>query len=140
MSIVLTTLRLAVVLVLSAIDTLVVMASLGLSTQLMSWSILAAAFSKAWNGRYIDVIDVIAAESLDATSAWVVEVETDDSVSDQWQDYNKAYQNRWYLAVPTGSKEKAQQLVNRYGISHCRVITWARAANGLHTFRGLPGL
>ena len=98
--------------------------------------------NKAWNGRYIDVI---AAESVDATSAWVIEVETDDSVSDseasdQWQDYDKAYQNRWYLAVPTGSKQKAHQLIARYGISHCRVITWGRAANGLHAFWGLPGL
>ena len=125
MSIVLPTLRLAVVLVLSAIDTLVVMASLGLSTQLMSWSILAAAFSKAWNGRYIDVIDVIAAESLDATSAWVVEVETDDSVSDQWQDYNKAYQNRWYLAVPRPLAARAQVITLQWEIPYLLISCWA---------------
>ena len=46
--------------------------------------------NKAWNSRYIDVI---VAESPDATRAWVIEVETDDSVSDseardQWQDYD----------------------------------------------------
>ena len=106
------------------------------------WINLGSQKKKAWNGRYIDVI---AAESLDATSAWVIEVETVDSVSDseardQWQDYDNVYQKRWYLAVPTGSKEKAQELITRYRISHCRVITWARAANGLHTFWGLPGL
>ena len=98
--------------------------------------------NKAWNGRYIDVI---AAESLDATSAWVIEVETAESVSDseardQWRDYDKAYQQRWYLAVPTVSKKEAEQLVIRYDISHCKVITWARNANGLHTYWGLPGL
>ncbi len=98
--------------------------------------------NKAWSGRYIDVI---AAESLDATSAWVIEVETADSVSDseardQWRDYDNAYQQRWFLAVPTGSKEAAEQLIKKHDISHCTVITWARDANGLHTFWGLPGL
>ena len=44
MNMVVTTLKLAVVLSLSAIGTLIVMASLGVSTQLMSWSLLAAAF------------------------------------------------------------------------------------------------
>ena len=98
--------------------------------------------NKVWSGRYIDVI---AAESLDATSAWVIEVETTDSVSDseardQWRDYDKAYQQRWFLAVPIGSKETAEQLIRKYGVLHCRVITWARDAKGLHTFWGLPGL
>ena len=45
MNIVVATLKLAVALSLSAIGTLIVMASLGVSTQLMSWSLLAAAFS-----------------------------------------------------------------------------------------------
>ncbi len=98
--------------------------------------------NKAWNDRYIDVI---AAESLHATRAWVIEVETADSVSDseacdQWQDYDKACQPRWYLAVPTGSKEAAEQLLRKYSISHCTVITWARDANGRYTYWGLPGL
>ena len=98
--------------------------------------------NKAWNGRYIDVI---AAESADATSAWVIEVETAGSVSDseardQWKDYDKVYQQRWHLAVPTGSKKAAEQLINKHGISHCKVITWARNTKGLHTFWGLPGL
>ena len=96
--------------------------------------------NKAWNGRYIDVI---AAESLKATSAWVIEVETVDSVSDseareQWKDYDRAYQTRWYLAVPSALKDRAEQLIDKHGISNCRVITWVRNANGLHTFWGLP--
>ena len=106
------------------------------------WINLGSQKRKAWNGRYIDVI---AAVSLDATSAWVIEVETVDSVSDsearsQWQDYANVYQERWYLAVPRESKEKALQLIHKHGISHCTVITWDRDAYGLHTFWGLPGL
>ena len=98
--------------------------------------------NKAWNGRYIDVI---VAESFYATNAWVIEVETTDSVSDseargQWQDYDKVYQQIWFLAVPTESKDVAEQLIRRYGISHCSVITWTRDTNGLHTYWGLPGL
>ena len=106
------------------------------------WTNPGSQKNKSWSGRYIDVIT---AESPEATSAWVIEVETDGSVSDsearnQWQDYDKAYQNRWYLAVPTALKGKAEQLIKEYSISHCRVITWTRNANGLHTFWGLPGL
>ena len=52
MSIVLTTLNLAVVLVLSAIGILVVIASLRLSIQLLNWSILAAALSDNTSIRY----------------------------------------------------------------------------------------
>ncbi|MDE2844141.1 MAG: hypothetical protein OXN21_12285 [Chloroflexota bacterium] len=106
------------------------------------WTNPGSQKNKTWNGRYIDVI---AAESAEATRAWVIEVETDDSVSesearDQWQDYDEVYQGRWYLVVPRDSKEKAEQLMKKHGISHCRVITWTRNPNGLHSFWGLPGL
>ena len=72
------------------------------------WINLGSLKKKAWNGHYIDVI---AAESLDATSAWVIEVETVDSVSDseardQWQDYDNVYQKHWYLAVPESQRRK----------------------------------
>jgi hypothetical protein len=47
--------------------------------------------NKRWSGRYIDVI---AAENQQATSAWVIEIETADSVNDtearsQWKEYSK---------------------------------------------------
>ena len=52
MSIMVTTLKWVVVLILSGIGTLIVMASLGLSTQLMSWSILAAAYGDNVTVKY----------------------------------------------------------------------------------------
>ncbi|MBC8507268.1 MAG: MmcB family DNA repair protein [Anaerolineales bacterium] len=98
--------------------------------------------NKSWSGRYIDVI---AGENQQATSAWVIEIETDDSVNDtearsQWKDYSEAYSQRWYLAVPSSSKTKAEQLLQKHGITNCTVITWASNQNGTHTFWGLPGL
>ena len=97
--------------------------------------------NKHWAGRYIDVIAVAA---LDADEAWVVEIETTDSVTDteaskQWVDYNNAY-SHWYLAVPQESRARADELVTRYGLNHCKVVTWQRNADGTHTFWGLPGL
>ena len=98
--------------------------------------------NKSWSGRYIDVI---VPANTEQTSAWVIEVETEDSVSDaeareQWRDYDQAYQQRWHLAVPAGSADKARGLLTGNGIQHCTVITWARNADGTHTFWGLPGL
>lgn len=96
--------------------------------------------NKSWSGRYIDVIAV---ESPQANQAWVIEVETEDSVSDseaetQWKDYSQAYKH-WHLAVPVDSKEDANNLLNEHGISNCTVITWKRKSDGTHTFWGLPG-
>lgn len=97
--------------------------------------------NKDWCGRYIDVIAVANRQS---TSAWVIEVETDDTVNDtearvQWDDYAKVYQH-WYLAVPTSSKTEAERLLKGHGITNCTVITWARNQDATFTFWGLPGL
>ena len=98
--------------------------------------------NKAWNGHYIDII---VANNSDATKAWVIEIETEDSVTDseargQWKSYDAAYQTRWFLAVPSGSEARARQLLGKHGISHCKVIAWARNADGGHSFWELPGL
>lgn len=98
--------------------------------------------NKPWSGRYIDVIAVNAAN---ATSAWVIEVETADSVSEaeaagQWADYTAVYSQRWYLAVPTGSEDEAARLLQAHRINNCTVVTWQRNGNGTHTFWGLPGI
>jgi hypothetical protein len=97
--------------------------------------------NKSWSGRYIDVIAV---NEPNADRAWVIEVETADSVNDdeakgQWKDYATAY-TAWYLAVPQHSKDQAESLLARHAISHCTVVTWRRNPNGTHTFWGLPGL
>ncbi len=97
--------------------------------------------NKDWCGYYIDVI---AAEDAQPTSAWVIEIETEDSVTDseasgQWRDYDKAY-TRWHLAVPVASAAEARRLIGVHGIQHCSVLTWQRDSNGTHTFWGLPGL
>jgi len=98
--------------------------------------------NKSWNGRYIDVI---AADSSTADKAWVIEVESADSVSEteakeQWEDYDQVYTPKWYLAVPVDTEEKAKGLLQKHHIAHCNVITWQQNANGTHTFWGLPGL
>jgi hypothetical protein len=98
--------------------------------------------NKEWSGRYIEVT---AAKSRDADRAWVIEIETADSVSatearNQWKDYDNAYATRWYLAVLVDSKDEAQRLLRDHNISNCSVITWRRDPNGTHTFWGLPGL
>jgi DNA repair protein MmcB-like len=97
--------------------------------------------NKLWSGRYIDVI---AAETQHASSAWVIEIETEDSVSDseattQWKDYDSVY-TRWYLAVPVSSEKAAKNLFHKYGVEHCTVTTWRRNTTGTHTFWGLPGI
>ncbi len=95
----------------------------------------------AWCDRYIDVIAV---EKPDATKAWVIEIETEDSVSEseaktQWKDYDQVFTERWYLAVPVDSKANASALLQKHGIIHCSVITWQRNQEGIYTFWGVPG-
>lgn len=95
----------------------------------------------AWCGCYIDVIVV---ENIPAPSvAWVIEVETEDSVTDeearnQWCDYDQAYQQRWHLAVPVKSEAKARGLIQKYRIEHCTLATWVLDSKGVYTFNGLP--
>lgn len=98
--------------------------------------------NKKWANRYIDVIAV---ENPQDTTAWVIEIETKDSVSDseaksQWKDYDSVYTKRWYLAVPVASEQAAKTLLLKHNIQHCTVVTWQRNSNGTHTFWGLPGL
>lgn len=89
--------------------------------------------NEKWSGFYIDVI---AKESASSDRAWVIEVETNDSINDteaerQWKDYDKVY-SVWYISVPSESKEKAKQLLRNHNIKNCKVITWKE--------EDLPGL
>lgn len=89
-------------------------------------------------------IDVIAVQNQYATLAWVIEIETEDSVNEtealnQWKEYDQAYTN-WYLAVPVVSKSEAERLVWKYGFSHCEIVTWTVDGDGAYLFWGLPGL
>jgi hypothetical protein len=98
--------------------------------------------NKTWNDQYIDVV---VTEKIDSDQAWVIEVETEDSVSEteainQWKDYDKSFEERWYLAVPAGSEADAEGLLKKQNLLHCTVITWKKNSNGTHTFWGLPGL
>lgn len=98
--------------------------------------------NKSWCNRYIDVV---AAEKPDANTAWVIEIETEDSVSEseaksQWEDYDLAYTGHWFLAIPVASKDRASTLLQNHGIVHCSVITWKSNQDGTHTFWGLPGI
>ena len=97
--------------------------------------------NKSWSGRYVDVIAI---ELLDADRAWVIEIETESSVSDaeartHWKDNDAAYEH-WYVAVPVESDHEAKTLLQKYGIKHCTVVTWTRKSDGGHTFWGLPGV
>lgn len=99
--------------------------------------------NKAWCGQYIDVIAV---GHVNDTEAWVIEVETEESVTDaeastQWSSYDNAFaQGRWYIAVPRNKMQLAQSLVKLHGLRRVSVITWARNAKGGISFWGLPGL
>lgn len=97
--------------------------------------------NKKWAGRYIDVI---ATENPHSDSAWVTEIETDDSVSgteakNQWKDYASAY-NHWHLAVPVSSKTAAEQLLRKHQITNCTIIAWRDEGDGNYIFWGLPGI
>ncbi|MBI5443841.1 MAG: hypothetical protein HY900_21855 [Deltaproteobacteria bacterium] len=98
--------------------------------------------NKPWSGQYIDII--VAANRNRHDAVWVIEVETDDSVSeleakDEWTGYATAFSN-WCLAVQEGSEEKARALLDELQISNCAVITWQNTADGKYAFSGLPGL
>jgi hypothetical protein len=97
--------------------------------------------NKGWAGFFIDVI-AVATSTPDR--AWVVEVETDDSVCaseaiSQWVKYGDAYTS-WYLAVPRGQEETARRLIQEHNVRNCRIASWVRDSIGQYTFRGLPGL
>lgn len=97
--------------------------------------------NKEWGGFFADVI---AAATPGSDPTWVVEVETEDSVSaseakSQWAKYGDAYPS-WCLAVPISQEETARRLIREHGVEHCTVILWEKAPTGSHTFWGLPGL
>jgi hypothetical protein len=97
--------------------------------------------NKVWGGLFIDVI---AAATPGSDKAWLVEVETEDSVTameakSQWVKYGDAYLS-WHLAVPVSQHEAARELVAQHGVQHCNVIMWDKNPGGIHTFWGLPGL
>lgn len=105
------------------------------------WVNPGSELNKSWSGHFIDVI---VTNSPGAERAWVVEIETDDSVSrdeatSQWRSYDSVYQF-WHLAVPVNAKPRAEQLLRECGINNCKVITWTINSAGLHTFWDLPGV
>ena len=58
-----------------------------------------------------------------------IEMETTDSVTEdeakgQWTDYDNAYEDGWYLAVPSKMESSANKLIDEFGIENCTVITW----------------
>jgi hypothetical protein len=97
--------------------------------------------NREWAGFFIDVIAT--APTL-PDRAWVVEVETDDSVcaaeaQSQWARYGDSY-TAWCLAVPEGQEETARSLVREHDVRNCRIASWFRLPSGQYAFRGLPGL
>lgn len=97
--------------------------------------------NKTWNDQYIDVI---ATENEEPNKAWVIEIETEESVSqteaeNQWIKYDNAF-TYWHLSVPTKSKLEADKLIKANKIEHCEVITWESGTEGKYTFSKLPGL
>ena len=97
--------------------------------------------NREWAGFFIDVI---AMAPTMPDRAWVVEVETDDSVcaaeaQSQWARYGDAFAS-WALAVPRGLEDVAQRLVREHGVRNCRIASWVREPTGQYTFQGLPGL
>lgn len=97
--------------------------------------------NKPWGGEYIDIIVPTAS---DKHRAWVVEVETKDSITDQeakgqWKRYDDAY-NIWHLAVPRGAEDKARELLNKHHISDYTMLQWMKNEDGTYTFWGLPRL
>ena len=83
-------------------------------------------------------IDIIVANTESDSTAWLIEIETEDSVSqseaqDQWSRYSTEY-GHWHLAVPSGSEDKAKQLLVDNSVLNCTIITWQRNGDGAHTF------
>jgi hypothetical protein len=96
--------------------------------------------NKEWSGFFIDVI---AMAPTIPDKAWVVEIETDDSVcaseaGSQWVRYGTAFTS-WCLVVPKGREEAAEQLLHEHNVRNCRIASWEKDAAGQYTFRGLPG-
>ncbi len=97
--------------------------------------------NKAWGEKYVDVI---VPSDKSEQSAWLIEIETKESVSEheaerQWKDYSERYEH-WYLAVPKGTNTQAKLILTRNEIKNCTVIIWTKDAKGIHTFWNLPGL
>ena len=97
--------------------------------------------NREWAGFFIDVI---AMAPTMPDRAWVVEVETDDSVcaaeaQSQWARYGDAFTS-WCLAVPSGQEEAAQRLIQEHNVRNCRVASWVKGSTGQYSFRRLPGL
>ena len=87
-------------------------------------------------------IDVMVAATPTSENTFAIEIETDDTVSEeeatsQWTGYARNYRN-WYLAVPSGSETRARSLLGSHGIANCKVVTWAASSRGC-MFYGLPG-
>lgn len=94
------------------------------------------------NGYYIDVI---MKKSVRDDSFWAIEVETDPTVfkyeaEHQWKKYNRAYGGTWYLAVPAHGKQAAVDLIAKFNLNRCAIVTWHEDKNGVYTLKGLPGL
>jgi len=105
------------------------------------WLNLDGEKNKEWSGFFIDVIAVA---TTTPDKAWVVEIETEDSVcaseaESQWARYGDAYTS-WCLAVPGGQEEAALRLIQEHSVRNCRVASWAKDATGQYTFQDLPGL
>ncbi len=97
--------------------------------------------NREWAGFFIDVI-AMAPTMQDR--AWIVEVETDDSIcaaeaQSQWARYGDAFTS-WCLAAPRGLEDVAQRLVHEHGVRNCRIASWVREPSGQYAFQGLPGL
>ena len=89
--------------------------------------------------------DVYAAQDTHQARYWVIEVETADSITDseaqkQWVNYDRAYHPAWWLAVPSAYKDETEELLDKHGISYCKVVAWEMGADGAYTFCTLPGL
>jgi hypothetical protein len=105
------------------------------------WLNLDGEKNKEWAGFFIDVVAMAPAIP---DKAWVVEVETEDTVCDseaesQWLRYGTAYTS-WCLAVPGGQEETARHLIGEHSVRNCRIASWVREPTGQYTFSCLPGL
>ena len=98
--------------------------------------------NKSWAGRYIDVI---VADKVDKDSAWLIEIETADSVNDteaesQWKYYDSVYTKDWNLSIPVECLKDAVALVQKYKLENCFILPWRKYSDGTYRFYGLPGL
>ena len=92
---------------------------------------------------YFDVI-VVGKESEGKEFAkYVIEIETEDSVTEseaerQWVKYDKGYNGRWYLAVPPEMEERAKELVDKFKIQYCKVVVWRKKNDGGYDVSDFP--